>query len=164
MNLDERMKMTAELETLLADFWYDVDTNWGRQAANFYTEDGIFEASGRTYVGRDMIDRFYRYRQDRGARVAVHAFSNFRAEPMNATEALSTWYLFLYAADGEPVLPTKPPIQIALATDHCVKCEDGRWRYRRRKFSVWFKGGVPTTTMPGEYEAQCGGNAEAGEA
>jgi hypothetical protein len=164
MDRDERIRITVELEALLADFWHDVDANWGRRAADFFTEDGVFEASERTYAGRDTIERFYGYRRDRGARVAVHAFSNFRVEPKSPTEATSTWYLFLYAADGEPVLPTTPPIQIALATDHCVKCDDGRWRYRHRKFSVWFKGGVPTTTMPGEYEAKLKADAEAEKA
>jgi hypothetical protein len=154
MNLDDKLKISVELERMLADFWHDVDTNWGRQAADFFTEDGVFEASARTYAGRATIERFYRYRQDRGARVAVHSVANFRAEPIAPDEAVCTWYLILYASDGEPVLPSAPPIQIALATDHCTRGEDGRWRYRHRKFETLFKGGVPTTTMSEEYEKQ----------
>lgn len=154
INLEDKLKVSAELQTLLADFWHDVDTNWGRDAADFFTEDGVFEASERTYVGRSKIEQFYRYRQDRGARVAVHAIANFRAEPTGPNEAVSTWYLILYASDGEPVLQSAPPIQIALATDHCTKGEDGRWRYRHRKFTTLFKGGVATTTMTEDYEKQ----------
>ncbi len=146
---EERLRITRELEIQLADFWHDVDTNWGRQAAEFYTEDGVFEASEQIYVGREKIREFYEYRITRGARVAAHTIANFRAVPQSPTEAVSTWYLLLYAHDGEPVQLSAPPIQIALATDHSVRCEDGQWRYKHRKFESWFKGGVPTTTFRG---------------
>lgn len=148
-DLAQRLQIARELELQLADFWHDVDTNWGRQAADFYTEDGVFEASEQIYRGREKIRQFYEYRISRGARVAAHTVTNFRALPVSETEATTTWYLVLYANDGEPILPSAPPIQIALATDHCIKCEDGRWRYRHRKFETWFKGGVPTTTFRG---------------
>jgi hypothetical protein len=147
MLTEERLRITRELEILLADFWHDVDTNWGRRAGEFYTEDAVFEASERSYEGREMIENFYRYRIGRGPRVAAHCITNFRAIPHSPTSATCTWYLVLYACDGAPVQPTAPPIQIALTTDQCVKGEDGRWRYKRRRFDVWFKGGVPTTTM-----------------
>jgi hypothetical protein len=141
---EERLRITRELEMLLADFWHDVDTNWGRNAGNFYTEDGIFEASSQIYRGRAKIQEFYNYRLNQGPRVAAHAITNFRATPESPTRAVTTWYLVLYAHDGKPVLPTAPPIQIGLTTDICVKEEDGKWRYKHRKFDVWFKGGVPT--------------------
>jgi len=144
---EDRLKITQELQMRLHDFWHDVDTNWGRNAAQFFTEDGVFEASRQVYNGRERIEAFYRYRLGRGPRVAVHAVSNFRAVPTSPTTATSTWYLLLYAHDGEPVLPTAPPIQIALATDSSVLCADGVWRYKHRKFDVWFSGGVPTTTL-----------------
>ena len=141
-----RLRVTWELEMRLADFWHDVDTNWGRRAAEFYTEDGVFEASQFTYRGRGKILEFYQYRLNRGPRVAVHAVSNFRAVPQDERTATSTWYMLLYASDGNPILPAAPPIQIAHATDLCVKCDDGQWRYRHRRLEVLFKGGVPTTS------------------
>jgi hypothetical protein len=144
---EERFRVTQELSMRLADYWHDVDTNWGQCAGEFYTEDAVFEASEATYRGRAKIEEFYRYRIGRGPRVAVHAIANFRAVPQTPKSALSTWYLLLYANDGEPVLPTAPPIQIALMTDQCVKGDDGLWRYKHRKFGILFKGGVPTTTL-----------------
>lgn len=143
----DRRTVTRELEMLLADYWHDVDTNWGRNAGSFYTEDAVFEASRSVYRGRAQIQGFYDYRLKRGPRVAMHVVTNFRAVPQSPTRALSTWYLQLFAHDGEPVLASAPPIQISLMTDLCLKGEDGLWRYQHRKFEVWFQGGVPTTSM-----------------
>jgi hypothetical protein len=50
----------------------------------------------------------------------------------------------LYAADGKPVLPSQPPIQIAYMTDRMVRTTDG-WLVAHRTFSNWFAGGIPTT-------------------
>jgi hypothetical protein len=50
----------------------------------------------------------------------------------------------LYGADGKPVLPTHPPIQIAYMTDRLVRSGDG-WLLTYRKFDTWFEGGTPTT-------------------
>lgn len=144
---DYKLNIARELELQLADFWHDVDTNWGRTAADFYTEDGVFEASEAVYRGREKIREFYAYRVGRGARIAVHSVTNFRAEVISPNEARTTWYLLLYAHDGEPVLPSAPPILIALASDHCMRGEDHKWRYKHRKFEAWFKGGVETTTL-----------------
>lgn len=142
--IDEQLKIGRELELMLADFWYDVDTNYGRLVSDYYTEDGVFETSSQIYRGREMIRGFYQYREDQGPRVAAHAVSNFRVKIISPTEAITTWYLTLYAHDGEPVLTAAAPIQIGLSTDVCVKEADGVWRYKHRKFHIWFKGGVPT--------------------
>ncbi len=40
----ERVELTQELMILLADYWNDVDTNWGRNAGDYYTDDAIFES------------------------------------------------------------------------------------------------------------------------
>jgi hypothetical protein len=142
----EKMAATVHLQGLLADYWHDVDTNWGRNAGDYYTEDAIFETSTTKYTGRAMIQEFYQYRLNRGPRVAVHAFTNFRVAFHDDTHATSTWYLHLYAHDGEPILPAAPPIQIALMTDKCLKGHDGKWRYTHRLFRSLFEGGVPTTS------------------
>ncbi len=141
----DRVRLTQELHVLLIDYWHDVDTNWGRNAPDYYTEDAVFEALGSVYRGREQIRAFYQYRLGRGARVAVHGVSNFRIEVVGAAEAVCTWYLFLYAADGVPVLPTHPPIQVSLMTDRCVGDERGRWRVAHRTFEPWFAGGTPVT-------------------
>ena len=141
----ERLALTQLLHALVIDYWHDVDTNWGRNAPNYYTEDGVFDGTQHPYVGREKIRQFYKWREDRGARTVVHSVSNFRAFPDGPDKATCHWILMLYAADGKPPLPSNPPIQIAYMTDHCVRTPDGGWLLKHRKFDDWFKGGIPTT-------------------
>ena len=141
---DDRIALTHQLHALVVDYWHDVDTNWGRNAPDYYTEDGIFIGSSSSYKGREKIRAFYKWREDRGARTVVHSVHNFQAFFEGPDKALAHWFLMLYAADGKPVLPTNPPIQIALVTDAMVKRADG-WKVASRKFENWFAGGTPTT-------------------
>ena len=144
LTTEDRIRAKQELEMLLNDYWYDVDTNWGRNAGDYYTDDAIFESTRASYHGKKKIQQFYQFRLDRGPRVAIHQVTNFRVTLTSADEATCHWYLTLYAMDGTPILPTNPPIQVAMMIDHCVKI-DGRWLVKHRKFETWFEGGVPTT-------------------
>ena len=51
----------------------------------------------------------------------------------------------LYAADGAPVLPTHPPIQIAYMTDKMRRDAEAGWLVESRRFDNWFEGGTPAT-------------------
>lgn len=144
MTETEELLEKLKLEKQLAEYWHDVDTNWGRNAGGYYTEDAIFDGGEAVYHGRAKIEQFYAWRVQRGPRVAVHAFTNYRVAFEGGTNAVATWYLLLYAADGVPVLPTHPPINIALVTDQMVK-QDGEWLVSGRKFEALFMGGAPPT-------------------
>lgn len=140
----DRLRATQQLTMLLTDYWHDVDMYRGHGAPDYYTEDALFEGSQASYRGRDEIRRFYQWREDRGARATLHVFSNVRVEITSNTTATCTWYMRLYAADGVPVLPTHPPIQIAVVTDACVRA-DGGWLWSHRRFEPWFEGGLAVT-------------------
>jgi hypothetical protein len=142
----DRLAMTQELYALLIDYWHDVDTNWGRTAPGYYTPDGLFVGPAASYEGREKIRAFYKWREDRGARTVVHSVHNFQAIPDGPDRATCHWFLMLYAADGTPVLPTHPPIQIAYMTDHMVRDPEEGWLVAYRRFDNWFEGGTPTTT------------------
>ena len=145
MTETEELLETLKLERQLAEYWHDVDTNWGRNAGGYYTEDAVFDGGEAVYRGRAKIQEFYAWRVKRGARTAVHAFTNYRVKFETDSKATASWYLLLYAADGVPVLPTHPPINIALLTDHLEKQDDGRWLCSSRKFEALFMGGTPPT-------------------
>lgn len=146
MKIDsERLALTQELHALVVDYWHDVDNNWGRNASEYYTPDGVFIGPAASYEGREKIRAFYKWREDRGARTVVHAVHNLTATYDGGKDkALSHWFLMLYGADGKPVLPTHPPIQIAYMTDKLVRTAEG-WQLTSRKFETWFEGGTPTT-------------------
>lgn len=146
MTEQEQLFERLRIEARLHDYWHDVDRNWGRNAASFYTEDAVFGGEAAAYNGRKEIAEFYQYRIDRGiARVAVHVVTNFRVIFEGCDRALSTWYLSSYAADGEPPLPTHPPIVLAMVTDRYERQGDGVWLVAHRNFDVLFTGGTKPT-------------------
>jgi ketosteroid isomerase-like protein len=145
MNRTERLLATQELSALLHEYWHDVDTNWGRNAPDYYTDDALFVGPEASYKGKEKIRQFYQWREKRGKRVAVHAVNNFRVVFEDDNHVTCTWYLILYAADGEVVLPTHAPITISLVTDRAERGADGRWLYTYRQFVTWFQGGTPPT-------------------
>jgi hypothetical protein len=143
MNRTERAMATAELEMGLADFWHDVDTNWGRSAGDYYAPDAVY-SSGRLHLeGREAIQNFYSWREARGARVAVHAFSNFRADFDGAGGATAHWYMLLWAADGEAPQESTSPARISRATESFRWDETAqRWLCTRRELVNLFRGGA----------------------
>ena len=117
MTTDDVLKLNAELALQLANYWHEIDTNGGKNAWSYYTEDAVFHGQFASYEGVAKIQQFYDWRVAQGPRLAVHAFTNFRAWFTGEDTAEATNYLFLYAANGVKVLPTHPPITISLATD-----------------------------------------------
>ena len=141
MNRTERAIATAELEMGLADFWHDVDTNWGRKAGDYYAADAVYSSGKLHLEGREAIQSFYSWREARGARVAVHAFSNFRATFDGTDRATATWYMLLWAADGEAPRESTAPARISRATETFRWDEtEERWLCTRRELVNLFRG------------------------
>jgi hypothetical protein len=142
MNRRDRAIATAELEMGLADFWHDVDANWGRQAGDYYAPDGVYASGKLLLEGREAIQGFYSWREGRGARVAVHGFTNFRAEFDGAGGATAHWYMLLWGADGEAPQESSVPTRISRATETFRWDEAaGRWLCTRRELENLLKGG-----------------------
>lgn len=142
MNRRERAIATAELEMGLADFWHDVDTNWGRRAGDYYAPEAVYASGKLLLEGREAIQQFYGWREARGARVAVHAFSNFRADFDGEGGATASWYMLLWGADGEAPLESTAPTRISRASETFRWDEgEGRWLCTRRDLQNLFKGG-----------------------
>lgn len=138
------LELNQNLALQLADYWHEIDFNEGRDAAPYYTEDAVFHGQFASYRGRAKIQQFYDWRREQGPRLSVHAFTNFRARFTADDAAEATNFLFLYAANGEKVLPTHPPITISLATDRYALV-DGRWLCTYRRFEHLFEGDTPIT-------------------
>ena len=139
------IELNAVLSLQLADYWHEIDANGGRNASKYYTEDAEFHGPFVSYLGVEKIQQFYDWRRERGPRLSVHSFTNFRARFTGPDTAESTSFMFLYAADGEKVLPTHPPITISLLTDRYRRSAGGRWLCTYRRFEHWFEGDTPVT-------------------
>lgn len=144
MAIDE-LRIRQELEVLNIAFWHDVDSNWGRDAHNFFTEDGVYTTSHKARTGHEAIKEFYTGRQSKGERVARHLIHNFHVTVRDENHATAEWTMCLYAEDGVPPLMSEPPILIGAVTDECVRGADGRWRYASRTTRPLFKGSRPTS-------------------
>lgn len=133
-----------QLEALAVEYWYEVDVNGGARAHEFYTEDATFTTSIKTRRGRAAIRDFYTAREQRGARVSLHVVQNFRVVLEGENRARCDYIMSLYAADGEAVLPSRPAIMIARATEVVVRL-GGQWLYEDRRLTALFRDDTPTT-------------------
>ncbi len=145
MDTLERLQIIREIEELSIDYWNDVDTNWGKNAHEYYTEDGSYTTSIKTRTGRDAIRDFYDARENRGDRIARHLINNHKITIHDRNRVSAVWILSLFAADGKPVLPSKPAIMMADVYDEIVRGADGRWRYKSRTIKPLFRDDTPTT-------------------
>jgi hypothetical protein len=152
---EQRALATLVLQQNAIDYWHVVDTTGGAGVSAMFVEDGIFHAGpGQPLVGRAAIEAFYGWRQDRGARTSRHLITNFRADFTDDTHASTRCVMQVFAADGKPVHPTRPPILVADQIDTCIRGADGVWRYVERDFKVLFMGGEAPTIAPDDIARQ----------
>ena len=77
MSDSDLLRLNAELSLQLANYWHEIDTNGGRNASPYYTEDAEFHGQYASYLGRAKIQEFYDWRVKQGPRLSVHSFTNF---------------------------------------------------------------------------------------
>lgn len=145
MSRGELLALRFELQALAIDFWHEVDAHGGRDAARYYLEDALFATSLREYRGRAAIHDFYNRREQRGPRVSLHVVQNFRIEPAAADHVRCEYVMSLFAADGAPVLPSRPAIMVAIAQEEVRRQPDGQWLYASRRLKPLFRDETPTT-------------------
>lgn len=144
-SMNDRLSLLQVLTEQEINYWYDVDHNWGRNAHEFYTAGGTFMIGDKIMSGTDAIAGFYHWRQARGERVARHIVTNFRLGAVRTDQAAFECILCLHAADGRPVLHSRPPIMIADVRSECKRGADGRWYYLSHALIPIFEGGEPAT-------------------
>jgi hypothetical protein len=141
-----------EIHDLVLRYWHDVDTRWGADAHDFFTEDGVFVSERTRLAGRAEIKSFYDWRRGRGERVARHIVNNARVTVEGEDRAVISYLMTIYAADGVPVLPVTSPNLISDVTETMVR-SDGAWLIEEKRFTTLFMGDVPATVMPAEILA-----------
>ena len=146
------LALKHEIHDLVLRYWDDVDTRWGADAHNFFTEDGVFVSERTRLAGRAEIRSFYDWRRGRGDRVARHIVNNARVAIEEENRARISYLMTIHAADGVPVLPVTSPNLIADVTETLVR-RDGAWLIEEKAFRTLFKGDVPVTAMPADVLA-----------
>jgi hypothetical protein len=144
----DRASILQKLVALETEYWFEVDFNWGRNAAQLYVPNGIFVIGETRMVGHDAIAQFYRWREERGIRTARHVITNFRLHAANGSEASLGCILLLYAADGAPVLPSLPAILIADVRSDFACSPPGQYLFQSHVLSPVFMGGEAPTVPP----------------
>jgi len=147
MELSTVSATSRHLEELVIAYWHEVDFNWGENAAEHYTADGLFVSARSHYEGRAQIREFYAWRKERSARVNVHLVGNFYLKNLTDSQADVDWICILYAHDGVAPQQSAPPIAISRVSDIFVRANDGPWLCKRRQWETLFSGGAPTTGL-----------------
>lgn len=146
MHKTELLNLRHELEALTIDFWHEVDHCGGKAAPDYYVEDALFVTSVQSYRGREAIRAFYERRRAREVpRLSIHIVQNFRIDVESPQRVHGSYVLSLFAADGEPVLESRPAIMMAMARETVVQQADGRWLFESRVVHPLFRDGTPTT-------------------
>ncbi len=133
--------LLVELHALEAEYWYEVDQNYGRSAPAFYELDGTFIIGDTVLRGRDAIAGFYRRREERGDRTARHLITNPRLTVVSEDHARFETVMSLFAGDGVPVLDSQPAVMIADVTTEYVRA-GGTWSVFSRTLRPVFEGGI----------------------
>lgn len=128
-----------ELWALECRYWHDVDSNTGREAHTFYSDDATFDIGtpDNRFEGRAAIKGFYDRRRAVGIRTTRHIVTNFDLIERGATSATSRSIMSLIGADGAPPQPSRPAILIAESTNRYLRLNGG-WLVQARIFQNLF--------------------------
>lgn len=144
MGKHDLLALRRELEALAVAYWHVVDMTDGSTAPSYYVASASFATSVREYGGRAAIEAYYAARKSRSARVTLHLMNNFRIEVEGDGRVRCRYALSLFAADGEPVLPSRPPILVSTVEELALRQPDGCWLYQLRRVRPLFHDGSPS--------------------
>lgn len=131
--------LSYEIHQLLSEFSYRLDMSYGARLHELFTRDGSYTVDGATLTGQDALRDAFAKRAARGARTSRHLFSNIRFELIEPKRVRVTAAMVLYAADGNPVLLSEPPLMVADVVDVLHFTPEG-WRFASREFVSVFRG------------------------
>jgi hypothetical protein len=142
MNDHDEMHVWFDINKVILRYWADVNRNNGERAHEFYESEGYFMVGEKRHSGRAGIQAFYRWRAERGARVARHLVTNVLVAPGSGPdEATATGSVCLFAADGVPIMESNPPTMVADFHALCVRDAADGWLFRAHVLTPLFRGG-----------------------
>lgn len=131
LSASERLEARLALEDLNADFVNFLDFGNVEALIDLFCEDAIYTHGERRSEGRAQIAELFRRRAAGGARTSRHIYSGLRLSIEDGGHATGISVCLTFAGDGAPPLPCRP-LLVADFIDEYRRCEDGRWRFKRR--------------------------------
>jgi hypothetical protein len=90
------------LNRLIANYWADVDENWGRQAHAFYLREAVYAVGDNRFEEEENIRAYYTRRRELGDATTRHLVSNTRVFRYDAHRARATGVMSLHRARVVP--------------------------------------------------------------
>lgn len=136
----QRMLIERACERLQVAYCHVIDHGTAAQVADLFTEDGVWAAGKREFVGIDAVRSSFQKRQDNRERRSRHVCSNALIDVQGADNATGTVYLILYRHDDPDDARTRPAAlpEMVGAYQDTFRRTDAGWRFSRRDVVIDF--------------------------
>ena len=128
----ERIESRLALEVLNVDFCHFLDYNKVEELAELFTEDARYSHGSRVSRGREEIRQLFSKRIAGKVRTSRHMQTGLKIILLNSREAQGRSVCLTFASDDPPPVSPATPFLVADFIDEYQRCEDGRWRIRKR--------------------------------
>lgn len=114
------------------DFCYYLDHGLVDELVDLFCEDARYTHGQRTSKGREQVRRLFEPRRGAKNRTSRHIQSGLRIKIADATQATGRSVCLTFGADAAPPVSPATPYLVADFIDEYKRCDDGRWRIKRR--------------------------------
>jgi len=129
----ERLETRLALEELNTDFCQYLDYGHIDRLADLFCEDAEYSHGSRFNSGREEIRALFAKRAAaKDVRTSRHMQTGLKVEICAPDRATGTSVCLTFAVDGAPPVSPATPFLVADFIDEYRKCEDGKWRIRKR--------------------------------
>jgi hypothetical protein len=133
------------LQQLVAEYCAELDTTYGVNSPQFYTEDGVVAIGNMSFRGHEAMRAFYtELAEQNGVRTTRHCFTNLRIAFDSETTATVALILIEFSGPGAPpLLDAANPTIVSDARLRCRLEADGQWRISELTGQPLFAGNDP---------------------
>jgi hypothetical protein len=137
MNTHDDFILWHALHRLEVTYWYDVDSNGGRSAHEFFAPDGVMVVGHNRFEGREKIREYYEWRARHivggtgGTMAMRHLVTNLFIASSNECCATVRGIVSFYGGAVQPSKrQSKPPMLVGDLANECVLSQDDMWRFK----------------------------------
>jgi hypothetical protein len=141
----ERAVHVLALQQLVAEYFAELDTTFGVNSPQFYTEDGVVAIGNMAFEGHEAMRTFYaQLAEQNGQRTTRHCFTNLRVRFNGDASATVEVIVIEFSRPGlPPLLDAADPTIVSDARLRCRLEGDGRWRICELTGQPLFAGNDP---------------------